>query len=241
MTHILALETSSAWCSVALSTGDSAPLHRHQRVSAGASQLLLPWVDELLSEAHTEIASLDALAVGVGPGAFTGVRLGVAAAQGLAISQNLPVIPVASLDAIADMLTQSEAFIHIKPEYFMVAIDARMDEVYWAHYQHSPTGLPKRLGDITLSAPEAIPFDHIHFVAGSAIAEFGDRLFTQAKSSFSAECLDAEIGVSALGVLICAQLLWKAGLQQNVRTLEPLYVRNKVAFTADERKQAGIS
>ena len=241
MSRILALETSSAWCSVALSAGDQTPLTRHQRVSAGASQLLLPWVDELLAEAQLELATLDALAVGVGPGAFTGVRLGVAAAQGLAISQNLPVIPVASLDAIAAMLTQSEAFIHTKPEHFMVAIDARMDEVYWAHYQHSPTGLPKRLGDINLSAPEVIPFDRIQFVAGSAIVEFGDRLFTQAQSSFSVECLDAEIGVNALGVLICAQSLWKAGLQQNVRILEPLYVRNKVAFTSDERKQAGIS
>ena len=241
MSRILALETSSAYCSVALSTADQAPLTRHQRVSAGASQLLLPWVDELLAEAQLELATLDALAVGVGPGAFTGVRLGVAAAQGLAISQDLPVIPVASLDAIAAILIQSPKFMLTKPEYFMVAIDARMDEVYWAHYQHSVSGLPKRLGDIALSAPEAILFDRIEFVAGSAIPEFGERLFTQAHKSFAADCLDGEIGASALGVLTWAKSLWDAGLQQNVHTLEPLYIRNKVAFTADERKQAGIS
>ena len=71
---------------MALSLPDAAPLVRHQKVSAGASQLLLPWVEELLSEASIELSSLDAIAIGNGPGAFTGVRLGVAAVQGLAIA-----------------------------------------------------------------------------------------------------------------------------------------------------------
>ena len=82
MTRILAIDTSTAWCSVALSLGDKSPILRHELVSAGASQLLLPLVEKLLEEANIRLNELDAIAVGIGPGAFTGVRLGVAVVQG---------------------------------------------------------------------------------------------------------------------------------------------------------------
>jgi tRNA threonylcarbamoyladenosine biosynthesis protein TsaB len=107
LTRLLAIDTSSAWCSVALSLGDSGPQLRHEIVSSDASQLLLPWVQEMLAQAQINLSDLDAIAVGVGPGAFTGVRLGVAAVQGLAVSANLPVISVVSLDAIAAQVIKS--------------------------------------------------------------------------------------------------------------------------------------
>ncbi len=86
MANILAIDTSSAWCSVALSLEGQAVQFRHETVTAGASQLLLPWIESLLSDAKSSLKDLDAIAVCIGPGAFTGVRLGVAAVQGLAIS-----------------------------------------------------------------------------------------------------------------------------------------------------------
>lgn len=238
MTHILAIDTSSAWCSVALSVNDEQPVLLHQKVSAGASQLLLPWVNELLNAAQIKLKELDAIAIGVGPGAFTGVRLGVAAVQGLAIAVNLPVLPVISLDAIASELTQTPAFLSAKPNRFVVAVDARMNEVYWAHYEISPSGLPVRQGRVALSSPETVLLDGVEFIAGSAIYEYGDRLLSHTKKSFSSAQIDPEIGISALGVLACAKAAWDAGLAQDVHNLEPVYVRNKVAYTADERKQA---
>ena len=83
MTSILAIDTSSAWCSVALSIDNNEPLFRHDPVSAGASQLLLPWIEEMLIQADISLQDLDAIAIGVGPGAFTGIRLGLAVTQGL--------------------------------------------------------------------------------------------------------------------------------------------------------------
>ena len=237
MTHILAIDTSSAWCSVALSLNEDAPIVRHQKVSAGASQLLLPWVQELLSEASIELADLDAIAIGIGPGAFTGVRLGVAAVQGLATAACLPVIPVASLDAIASQLVQTSAFIASGAHSFVIAVDARMQEVYWASYRVGSTLLSQRQGDIHLTAPEGVKLLQIDFLAGSAITEFGDRLFTSAPSPFSSTHLDSSIGVNALGVLACAKDMWSKGLQQDVHLLEPLYIRNKVALTSAERSQ----
>ena len=240
MTYILAIDTSSAWCSVALSLNDATPLVRHQKVSAGASQLLLPWVEELLAEASIGLSSLNAIAIGNGPGAFTGVRLGVAVVQGLATAAKLPVLPVASLDAIASQLIQTPSFIASGAQSFVIAIDARMDEVYWASYQVIPNQLPRRQGDIHLTAPERVELENIDFLAGSALAEFGDRLFSIASPSFAPTHLDLNIGIDALGVLACAQDMWSRGLQQDIHLLEPLYIRNKVALTSAERFQQHV-
>jgi tRNA threonylcarbamoyladenosine biosynthesis protein TsaB len=233
----LAIDTSSAWCSVALSLDDATPLARHQKVSAGASQLLLPWVQELLSEATIELNDLDAIAIGVGPGAFTGVRLGVAAVQGLATAARLPVLPVASLDAIASQLIQTPAFIVSGAQSFVISVDARMEEVYWANYRVGTNRLPARQGDIHLTAPEGVELTNIDFLAGSAIAEFGNRLLASTSRPFSSTHFDSTIGVNALGVLAFAQDMWSKGLQQDVHLLEPLYIRNKVALTSTERSQ----
>lgn len=237
MTCILAIETSSAWCSVALSLNEAAPLVRHQKVSAGASQLLLPWVEELFKEAASELADLDAIAVGIGPGAFTGVRLGVAAVQGLASAAKLPVLPVVSLDAIASQLIHAPAFISSGANSFVIALDARMDEVYWARYQTTSNQLPQRQGPIHLTAPELVELQNVEFLAGSAIVEFGERLFALTEKPFSTEQLDPHIGVNAQGILACAQEMWQKGLQQDIHLLEPLYIRNKVALTSVERSQ----
>lgn len=237
MTRILAIDTTSAWCSVALSLNDAAPLVRHQKVSAGASQLILPWVDELLSEASMSLSEVDAIAIGIGPGAFTGVRLGVAVVQGLAIAAKLPVLAVASLDAIAVQLTQTPAFLASGSQSFVIAIDARMGEVYWASYRVDQKQLPHRQGDIHLTAPEGVELANIDFLAGSAIDEYGDLLFASISKPMPSSHLNPEIGVHALGVLACAQEMWGKGLQQDVHLLEPLYIRNKVALTSVERSQ----
>lgn len=237
MTRILAIDTSSAWCSVALSLGDAEPIFRHRQVAAGASQLLLPWVDEMLLEARLALTELDAIAIGIGPGAFTGVRLGVAVVQGLAVAADLPVIPVASLDAIALQLANDLSFQKIKPNHFAVAIDARMDEIYWAKYQcdlHDHP--PQRLGDIHLDGPESIDLEGMQYLAGNAINAYGSRLFGQ--HQLSADRLNPEISISALGVLDYAKLQYHRDELCSAHSLEPLYIRNKVAFTTEEREQA---
>lgn len=238
MTKILALDTSTAWCSVALSIDEQPHLYRHDKVGSASSQVLLPWIEVLLSESNCTLNSLDAIAVGVGPGAFTGVRMAIAVTQGLATAAKLPVIAVASLDAIAAQLVFTDQFIASAAQNFVIALDARMNEVYWASYQYSGTGLPVRMHDIVLSSPELVNLASAQFVAGSAIAEFGDRLLSN-MPNHSQGFLDPEIGIHAEGILLCAQQQWLHGLQQDVHLLEPLYIRNKVALTTAEREQLG--
>lgn len=238
MANILAIDTSSAWCSVALSLDGQEPAFRHEAVTAGASQLLLPWIEAMLEASHFKLGELDAIAVGIGPGAFTGVRLGVAAVQGLAISQRLPVIPVASLDAIATQVIQTQAFQKIDPKHFMIAVDARMDEVYWARYEKREQKLPVRIGNIHLSKPEDIDLTGIQYLAGSAIKEYGERVLQAKKLSASEIATDPDAAVSALGILDIAIQMQQEGRSCDVRDLEPLYIRDKVALTTAERMEA---
>ena len=203
---------------------------RHEAVTAGASQLLLPWIESLLSDAKVSLKDLDAIAVGIGPGAFTGVRLSVAAVQGLAISQNIPVVPVCSLDAIAAQLLDSAVFKSSHPQRLIVAIDARMDEIYWASYDIQVKRLPRRIGDIHLTKPEDLNLEGAQFLAGSALNAYSQRL-----PQFTGS-IDPDVSISALGILKCAQQSLQDGLHCEVRELEPLYVRDKVAFTTAERE-----
>ena len=240
---ILAIDTSSAWCSVALSVG-STPEHvvgRHELLGPSASQHLLPWITELLQQEGIMLRDLDAIAVGIGPGAFTGVRLAVAVVQGLALASHLPIAPVASLDAIAASAIDHPLIQAMDDgkHQFTVAIDARMGEVYWANYsidqdrQVSGTNiaLPERLGDIQLSKPEDIQMSLSECVFGSAVVQY-PAYFEQHMSSTQ---LDGTLGVSASGVLRCAKALLAKGQLIAVDQLEPLYVRNKVALTSAER------
>ena len=177
---------------------------------------------------------MDAIAVGVGPGAFTGVRLGIAAVQGLAVARNLPVISVCSLDAIAAQLANTPTFQKIDSHHFVIAIDARMEEIYWAKYETQLHELPKRIGDVHLTKPEDINLEGVEHLAGSAINAYRERL---PLPNFTG-ILDPELSISALGVLECAKQLFVKGLQIDVRQLEPMYVRNKVALTTVERAEA---
>lgn len=124
--NLLALETSTEACSVALQAGGQL-WQRHIATPQGHTLHLLPMVHELCAQAGTTLAALEGLAVGIGPGAFTGVRIACAVAQGLAFALDLPLAPVSTLAALARggwrLTGETE---------WLVAADARRAEVYWA-------------------------------------------------------------------------------------------------------------
>ena len=97
---LLAFETATEACSVAVYV-DGRVLERHEVAPRRHAELALPWAEALLAEAGLAKAQLDAIAVGRGPGAFTGVRLAVALAQGIALALDRPVLPVPTLAVLA--------------------------------------------------------------------------------------------------------------------------------------------
>ena len=149
MSRILALDTSSDACSVAL-WDQGEVLSDLRLVPRQHAQTLLPQIDELLSRAGVSLAELDAIAFGRGPGSFTGLRIAASTAQGLALAQDLPVIPVSTLEALA--LSAHKKYYARK---LLTLLDARMDEVYWCAWQAGPEGLQALVPE-SLAAPEAV-------------------------------------------------------------------------------------
>lgn len=122
---ILAIDTATENCSVALLVNDRV-ISRSEVAPRDHTKKVLPMVDEVLKEAGLTLQDLDALAFGRGPGSFTGVRIGIGIAQGLAFGAELPMIGVSTLAAMA----QASYRLHGATNA-AVAIDARMGEVYW--------------------------------------------------------------------------------------------------------------
>ncbi len=125
---LLAFDTSMGACSAAV-WRDGVVARRFQAMSRGHAEALFPMIREVMAEAGISFADLHAIAVTRGPGSFTGVRVGVAAARGLALAADKPVIAATSLEAIAhgaaQRLTPQQA-----REPFVVAMDARRGELY---------------------------------------------------------------------------------------------------------------
>src|SRR3954467_2563824 len=142
---ILALDTATEACSVALACS-GAWIERYEELDRGHAERLLPMIDELLAEAGIALGSLDAIAFGRGPGAFTGVRLAASVAQGLAFGSGLGVVPISDLAAVA----QRVALLDPDARRVLVVNDARMREVYWVSYDLASA--PQALGDERVSA-----------------------------------------------------------------------------------------
>ena len=220
MPRLLALDTSSEACSIALLDGDVCNEHY---VEAPREQMLrvLPMVDALLAEHALTLRNIDAIAFTRGPGSFTGLRIGMGVVQGLAFGADLPVIPVSTLAALA----QTSAAQHGVGTHILSAIDARMDEVYWGWYQISVQGLVEAIGTEQLSAPEAVARGDgaaVRIGVGSGW-QYRPRI---ADAGFAT--IDAALLPHAAAVLQLALPIWHAGGAVAVEQVQPVYLREKV-------------
>src|SRR5271168_173459 len=143
--RVLALDAATEACSVALLSGEES-IGRYTEDGRPHAQQILGMVEAVLAEAQVSLSMLDCVAASIGPGAFTGVRISVAVAQGLAFGANLPVIPVTTLEALAYPLIQSGA------SQVLACLDARMGEVYWGCF-----ALDARGGVLATSAARVGP------------------------------------------------------------------------------------
>ncbi len=126
--RLLAFDTSTHWLSVACGA-DDAWVQKGEPAGQAHSERLLPLVDAVLAEAGWSLHSLDGIAFGAGPGSFTGVRIACGVAQGLAFGAGLPLVPVPTLEALAQAAWRAHAATRI-----VACLDARMREVYVAAY-----------------------------------------------------------------------------------------------------------
>ena len=123
---ILALDSATSACSAAVWADGRVMARRHAEMARGQSEALVPMVAEVMAEVGLGFADLDLLAVTVGPGAFTGIRIGLAAARALALAAGLPLAGVSTLEAVA-----AAAPADGRP--LLVVLDSKREEIGRAH------------------------------------------------------------------------------------------------------------
>ena len=216
--NILAIETSSPVCSVAL-LSENQVFEKSELLANRHSEVVLQFIKDLLDQAQIKLPELDAIAVGNGPGSFTGLRLGLGVAQGLAYGIDKPLIPVSSLKVIA---AQAQA------EHILVAVDARLKEVYWQCFHRSGSGQLTELSTIQLAKPASIqlPDDQENWQGiGSGLDVYSETLVPSliAKASWIKGSLPKADTLIQLAKLSIQK---SAGIK--VSDITPSYVRNKV-------------
>ena len=226
--RILALDTSTEWCSVAVGEGTAWHL-RDEHAGQAHSERVLPMVDAALAEAGWTLRDLDGVAFGAGPGSFTGIRIACGVAQGLALGADLPVVPVPTLAAIAQ-----EAFRVRGWSRVCACLDARMREVYVAAYARD--GGAWREVAVASVLPPAEVFRARLLDAGDWFgAGNGYAAYPALARQLALVRADAagRPSAQAIGELALPRLA--AGEAVAAGAALPLYVRHRVALTTAEQ------
>ena len=212
-----AFETSTEWCSVAVSI-DGEILGTEERAGHAHSERVLPMLASLAASAGISIAQLDAVAFGAGPGSFTGLRIACGVAQGLAFARGLPVLGVSTLEAMAEESGAARV---------VACLDARMHEVYYSAIER--TGLRwQEVIPAQCVAPAAVrvPAGDGWIGCGNGFSAYG---------SLGMGKVIPDIHPSAVAVARIAAPRFAAGEGLDAALAAPVYVRDKVAFTIEER------
>ena len=229
---LLAVETATEACSVAVWV-DGQVRERFEIAPRRHTELVLPWAEALLAEAGINRSQVDAIAVGRGPGAFTGVRLAIGIAQGIALALDRQVVAVSSLAALALGANT--------PGRCLAAIDARMGEVYLGAFACDDGGLIALSPEVVVKPDAAIiPDGDGWYGAGTGFAASEGAL--QARMAGRLAVVDAQALPHAAEVARLAVAALARGEGQAPERVEPAYLRNDVALTLVQqqalRKQA---
>ncbi len=222
---LLALDTATEACSAAI-LNDQHQDARFEIAPRDHTRKILPLVAELLEEQQLALTDLDALVFCRGPGSFTGVRIGIGIAQGLALGAELPMIGVSTLAVLAEGAGRLQ-----QAKKVLTAIDARMGEVYWAEYQQTAEG--EWQGTETeqvLQPAQAIArmqqLSGEWFTAGTGWQAYPEL---QQGHSLTLAASGAELP-AAKDMLPLAIQAWQRGEVSAVADIEPVYLRNEVTW-----------
>ena len=219
--NYLAIDASTEACSVALIYNEQ--LYTQFEVCPQShSVLLLPMVDKVLTQAGCQLKDLDGLIYGRGPGSFTGVRIGIGVAQGLAFAADLPVVGVSTLQAMAQ-----QALRRFDQNHVIAAIDARMSEIYTCAYQQE-NGLMKPTIEESVIAPSKATeqYSQAAFPVGT-----GWESYQQELAELNSQQQLPEIQFpDAIDMLTIGSAMFEQGKGQSAEHAQPVYVRDTVSW-----------
>jgi tRNA threonylcarbamoyladenosine biosynthesis protein TsaB len=224
--RVLALDTATEACSVALLTNQGLS-GQWAEVGRGHAEQILGMVETVLADGGVSLSMLDGIAASIGPGAFTGVRISVSVAQGLAFGAGLPVVPITTLEALA--LQAMDESTH----QALACLDARMGEVYWGCFATDSARGVAALGSLTVGPPAQVMFPAAGRYRGIGRGFAAYPALTQLAGidpQVRAGALPDARHMARLGALRLA-----AGESMDPAELQPRYLRDKVALTENER------
>jgi tRNA threonylcarbamoyladenosine biosynthesis protein TsaB len=219
--NLLAIDTSSDACSVAVQVGEQI-FASHVVEPRKHTKILVPMIEELLQQADAALSDLDAVILGNGPGSFIGMRIGSSVAQGICHGAGLQIVPVSSLAAIAAEVIDAHG-----ADDILVAQDARMHEVYLGRFHADTERLPVADDEEVICGigPLTVP-DGEYVAAGAGWRKYPDLLAQN--SSLIAATADL-IYPRARYLLQLGARSKQAGHAISPGTLVPAYIRSKVA------------
>ncbi|CAM3830343.1 MULTISPECIES: tRNA (adenosine(37)-N6)-threonylcarbamoyltransferase complex dimerization subunit type 1 TsaB [Aeromonas] len=220
---ILAVDTATEACSAALLVGDKL-FSRWEEAPRDHTRKILPMVQAVLDDAGIALSELDAIAFGRGPGSFTGVRIGISVAQGLAFGVGVPLIGISTLAAMAQGAYRLEG-----AERVLTAIDARMGEVYFGQYALKD-GRMQLVGEEVVSDPAALlasgPLAGRWARVGTGFETYGEIL-----GGLAEEVVMSQVRFpAAVDMLPLARAALLAGEAVPVEQATPVYLRDKVTW-----------
>jgi tRNA threonylcarbamoyladenosine biosynthesis protein TsaB len=227
MNSILAIDTSSAKCTVAVSTGDLL-FQCSSESERQSAQRVLPMISEVLSNAKIKLAELDLIAVMAGPGSFTGLRIGIGVAQGLSAANSTPVIGLSSL-AVMAMAAGRESV----ASQFLISEKAREGEVYFAAYRQSKSLGVQLVGQEQIAIPKLLKLAADTSKTDTWCA-VGSGWLDREDIQNSLNCLlegptiEPEVKISDLCDL--AKLRYAAGEALSADQLRPNYVKDRLDY-----------
>lgn len=224
-TRIIAIDTATEASSVAIY--DNGEIYSHYDISPREhAQRILPLIERMLAESGLTLNQFDALAFGQGPGSFTGVRIGIGIAQGLALGADLPMIGISTLETMAQGAHRVTGANNV-----LTAIDARMSEVYWAAYQRNDNAQWQAIQPESVLSPDAVAAQlntlsgHWHTVGT------GWQTYPEMAQHSHLTLSDGHMELPlAVDMLPLALTRWQKGEYVAVENAQPVYLRNEVTW-----------
>ena len=221
---ILYIETATDVCSVALSKGTEIIGMKEEAGGNNHAKHLLPFVDEVLKQAEASMTDINGVAVSIGPGSYTGLRIGVSTAKGIAYTASIPVMAISTLESIAQGAKTLWSGTSTETVQIVPMIDARRMEVFTTRYDFNMQSLEKISSKIVdkNTFAELLSKEKVLF-CGNGMPKCKEIL-----SAFpNAKFMDAPI--SAKNMLPAALRKWQKQEFEDVAYFEPFYLKEYVA------------
>ena len=227
MEKIILIETSTALCSVALAEGGEITAYRESSAAKAHASLTAVFVQEVLQERGLKLEDCDAVCVSMGPGSYTGLRVGVSTAKGLCFGSGMPLIAVGTLDTL---VAQAEKIVGQagNPRFIVPMIDARRMEVYAAVFENG--------NQITKTAPAIIDENSFaEYLEQGSVLFIGDGAGKCADVIKHPDAHFCQCHPKASSMLAPALGAYKDKRFEDVAYFEPFYLKEFVATVSKKK------